>query len=61
MILILHCALNFGFFVSQEEMKRNSEASHYTNSYFCPFNLQPALDLVSSLKSRDSLAQKQES
>lgn len=41
-------------------MEKNSEASDYKNSYFSSFNLEPALELVKSLKSRDSTTQTQE-
>lgn len=40
----------FSCFYLQEEMKMNAEISDYKKSFFFPFNLWAALDVVSDLK-----------
>ena len=40
----------FFSFLFQEEIRKSAETMNFQNTFFFPINLQPALDLVYSLK-----------
>ena len=51
-ILILYTKfiMIFFSFLFQEEIRKSAETMNFQNTFFFPINLQPALDLVYSLK-----------